>query len=155
MKEKSLTLILSSLLAIVFFAFAAVGCSGNGQGFQVSGQENTNCLQECNVSSVSDIKNLVTDDDKLVINYYDAYIWVVYFSQTGEIEEMMYIYEFENSEDAESAITSRVSELEQISTMIILDSHTIENYITITLKDTSFTGVTRNMLEYNFNGLII
>ncbi len=132
-----------------------VGCSGKGNNFDVSGQSTDGVNDVYFLSSVEEIEELVTDDNKLVINYFDSYLWVVYFDEESKIEHMIYIYEFEDEIKAESMISERTKELSKNKTMTIDNAYNISNYLIVSLTDTSFTNVSRAILENNFNGLIV
>lgn len=151
MKKRSTALFLLVVLAVTFFAFSSSGCSCNN----VFGEENDVNKYLNKIKSIEDIDNLVTDDDRLVINYFDAYLWAVYFSEGGSIEHMTYIYDFKTPEDAESNVKTRKEELERNKTMTIKSARAVDKYIVVDLVDTSFTNVSRNMLEYNFSMLIV
>lgn len=155
MKIKKSTLCIIVVLAVIFLAFSSSACTGNGDSFDVSGKENDESVYVNNITTIEDIDNLVTNDDRLVINYYDAYIWTVYFAEDGSIEHMVYIYDFETEKKAEKNVKSRKEELECNKTMKIKYAKSIDKYVVIDLVDTSFTNVTRAMLENNFSLLIV
>lgn len=155
MKVKCSSALLVSLIVIVVLAFGAVGCADSSDGFVVSGHENNGKIETDTLSTTEDIVNLVTDDDKLVINYFDAYTWVVFFDENRYVENMIYIYKFDSAEAAEDMLSTRKEELEINKTMTVTEAKTIENYIIIYLDDTSFTNVTREMLENNFSQMIV
>ena len=140
------------LLIIMFMLVSTAGCSCDSSKFDVSGHTGDD---KNTIKSVEDITNLVTDDEKLVINYYDAYIWIVYFDNLGTIRSMTYIYEFSDSQEAESMVSTRTEELEKNKTMTIVNARAVEQYLVVDLTDTSFTNVTRSILETNFSGLIV
>lgn len=135
--------------------FTAVGCSGKDNNFNVSGQSTDAVTDKYNFTTVEDIENLVTDDERLVINYFDAYIWIVYFDDDGNIDHMVYIYEFTDETTASSMVEKRCAELEQNKSMTVLSSYSVGNYVLVDLTDISFTNVTRAMLENNFSGLVV
>lgn len=155
MKQNKFLIDIFVVLCVIFITGSVVGCSEKNGRFDVSGQTTGNIIEENLINSLEDIENLVTDDEKLVINYYDAYIWTVFFDESGVIDKMIYIYEFGDEKEAESMVDVRQEQLSQNKTMSITDAISIENFVVITLTDTSFTNVTRGMLENNFNGLIV
>ncbi|MBQ8000693.1 MAG: hypothetical protein IJ298_05670 [Ruminococcus sp.] len=155
MKNKKSAACLLVVLLVIFLSFSSSACTGNGDNFDVSGKENDESIYLNNITTVEDIENLVTNDNRLVINYYDAYIWTVYFAQDGSIEHMVYIYDFETEAKAQKMVKTRKEELECNKTMTIKCAKSIENYVVIDLVDTSFTNVTRSMLENNFSLLIV
>lgn len=107
------------------------------------------------IADVSDIENLVTDGDKLVINYYDAYIWTVFFDETDLVDRMIYIYKFSDETEAESMVKSRSEELKKNKSMKIENAYNVENYVVVELVDESFENVSRSILENNFSLLIV
>lgn len=143
------------LLFLILLMFGLSGCACSNGTFTVYGHENNYDFLENKLNTTEDIKNLVTDDDKLVINYYNAYTWVVFFGDTGNIEHMIYIYSYDSESDAMSLVDDRVKELDLNSTMKIQASKVIDSYVAIDLTDSSFTNVTRSMLEHNFSMLIV
>ena len=151
MKIRSRALFLLVVLTATLFAFSSSGCSFNN----MFGKENEESKYLNLIKTVEDIDNLVTNDDRLVINYFDAYLWIVYFSESGSIEHMTYIYDFKTSDNAEKMVDTRKEELERNKTMTIKNAKAVDKYIVVDLVDTSFTNVTRNMLEYNFSTLIV
>ncbi len=136
------------VLTITLFAFSSFGCTVNN----VSGKESKYLNK---INTVEDIDNLVTNDDRLVINYFDAYLWTVYFSESGSIEHMVYIYDFKTPENAKKMVKTRKEELERNKTMTIKNAKAVDRYIVVDLVDISFTNVTRGILEYNFSQLIV
>ncbi|MGN0453257.1 MAG: hypothetical protein ACI4GZ_05590 [Ruminococcus sp.] len=144
-----------TLLAVMFLSFSACSCSNSTGNFDVSGNDNIPTVEVFSLAAEEDIKNLVTDDDKLVINYYDAYIWTVFFSPDGSIDHMIYIYGFETDEEAASMVEIRTKELKANKTMKILSSASVGRYVVVDLEDTSFAGVERSVLEHNFSQLIV
>lgn len=155
MKNKVSIISIFVVLSVILSISVSVGCSGKKSGFDVSGQTTEGIEDEYFISSVEDIENLVTDNEKLVINYFDAYIWVVFFDEDLKIDSMLYIYEFEDEEKAQSMVSVRKNELSKNKTMSINESYSVDKYVIITLTDTSFTNVSRSILENNFNGLIV
>ncbi len=155
MMNKKSALCLLVVLTVICLAFGSSACTANGDNFDVSGKENDKSIYLNNITTIEDINNLVTNDDRLVINYYDAYIWTVYFAKDGSIEHMVYIYDFETPNKAQRMVKTRKEELECNKTMTIKYAKSIENYVVIDLVDTSFTNVTRSMLENNFSLLIV
>ncbi len=155
MKNKNSALLLLVVLTVVIFAFGSSACTANGDNFDVSGKENDESIYLNNINTIEDIENLVTNDDRLVINYYDAYIWTVYFSDDGSIEHMVYIYDFETPKKAEKMVESRKEELEANKTMKVKQAKAVDSYVVVDLVDTSFTNVTRTALENNFSLLIV
>ena len=149
-QDKLISIVLLFFILIVFASVA--GCSGDNTGFDVSGCTDD---KKDTITSLEDITNLVTDNEKLVINYYDAYIWIVYFDELGSIKHMTYIYSFEDKDKAESMVDTRTEELEKNKTMTIIGARSIDRYLVVELTDTSFTNVTRSILETNFSGLIV
>lgn len=154
MNNKS-ALCLLLVLSVLFLSVASSACTSNGDNFDVSGKENDESVYINNITTIEDIDNLVTNDNRLVINYYDAYIWIVYFAEDGSIEHMVYIYDFETPKKAEKMVDTRKKELECNKTMTIKYAKSVEQYVVIDLVDTSFTNVTRAMLENNFSLLIV
>ncbi len=142
------------LLIMVVCILGLSACTPSDGTFTVYGHENNYDFLEKELNTSEDIKNLVTDDDKLVINYYDAYTWVVFFGDTGSIEHMIYIYSFESNSEALSIVDDRVKELKLNYSMKIQASKVIDSYVLIDLVDSNFTNVSRNMLEHNFSNLI-
>lgn len=147
----SALVIATVLLSSVVFA----GCVSNVEGTEIDDNKNTVETKVFSLESSEDILNLVTDDDKLVINYYDAYIWVVFFGESGIVEDMIYIYKFESEDEAKSMEKTRKEELEKNKTMKITDAYTVGCYVVVELEDSSFSTVTREMLENNFSQLIV
>lgn len=140
-------------MVVLFVLFVAIGTSACSP--QVFGKEKEESVYLNNIVTTEDIDNLVTNDNRLVINYYDAYIWAVYFSEDGSIEHMVYIYDFETEAKAEKMLKQRKTQLESNKTMTIKNARTIGSYVVIDLFDSSFTNVTRSMLETNFSLLIV
>ena len=140
------------VLLIVIVAF---GCSSGNRKFDVSGKSDASLNEVSIINTIEDINNLVTDDEKLVIDYFGAYTWVVLYNEEGFTENMIYVYEFEDAQTAQDVVSVRKNELEQNRTMTVKNSRVIENYVVVDLCDTSFHNVTRNMLENNFKGLIV
>ena len=155
MKHNKFFLDIIIVMCVVVLSGSSVGCSNENGSFSASGQSTSNILQKDFISSVEDIENLVTDNEKLVINYYDAYIWVVFFDESGVIDYMTYIYEFDDKNEAETMVSVRKEQLSQNKTMNVISASLIENFVVVELNDTSFTNVSRGMLENNFNGLIV
>ncbi len=155
MKTKKSVLLLLVVLSVMFFAFSSSACTSDSDNFDVPGKENGESVYLNNITTIEDIENLVTNDDRLVINYYDAYIWTVYFSEDGSIEHMVYIYDFETPKKAEEMVKSRKEELESNKTMTVKHAKAVDSYVVVDLVDTSFTNVTRAMLENNFSLLIV
>lgn len=155
MKNRVSILIMFIVLSVVLSISVTAGCSDNRPSFDVSGQTTQGVSDSNFITSVEDIENLVTDNDRLVINYFDAYIWVVFFNEESKIESMMYIYEFENDETAQSMTSVRSNELSQNKTMTVIQAYCVANYVVVSLTDTSFQNISRSMLENNFNGLIV
>ncbi len=131
------------------------GCSSNVMGLEAKPEDEINKSLFYSIVNAEDIKNLVTDGSKLVINYYDAYIWTVFFTQDDTVESMMYIYKFDSPEKANSMLESRVHELLRNRTVKVNDSKCVENYLLVELVDTSFDGISRDHLEINFSNLIV
>lgn len=154
MKSKYPIIGLSVAAILLIVLTIAVGCSAKQNKFDVSGEENEKALPGY-ISSVNEIDKLVTNDEKLVINYFDAYIWVVHTDNEGSIERMTYIYEFESQSEAMDMVSIRSEELVKNRTMTILRSKAIDEYVVVDLIDTSFATVNRSILEHNFSGLII
>ena len=71
---------ISVLIVVLIIIAASVGCSVQKDNFDVSGMTNDEDFNKAVISTVDDIKNVVTDDDKLVINYFDAYTWIILFN---------------------------------------------------------------------------
>lgn len=147
----SALVIATVLLSSVVFA----GCVSNVEGTEIDDNKNTVETKVFSLESSEDILNLVTDDDKLVINYYDAYIWVVFFGESGNVEDMIYIYKFESEDVAKSMVKTRREELAKNKTMKITDAYSVGCYVVVELEDSSFSTVTREMLENNFSQLIV
>lgn len=154
MKKKFPFIGLSVVAILLIIVAIAVGCSARENKFDVSGEENEKALPGY-ISSVNEIDKLVTNDEKLVINYFDAYIWVVHTDNEGSIERMTYIYEFESQSEAMDMVSIRSEELVKNRTMTILRCKAIGKYVVVDLIDTSFDNVNRLILEHNFSGLII
>lgn len=152
MKKQDKLIAVLLLFSILLLYANLVSCTGVKSNFDVFGHT---ADKENFIASTEDITNLVTDDEKLVINYYDAYIWIVYFDNFGSIERMAYIYTFNTEQEALEMIDVRKEELETNKTMTIINARSIDKYLIVELKDTSFTNVTRSMLETNFSGLIV
>ena len=131
---------------------SAMGCSANKNNPDVP---DFVIEIEKSIKSSKDIENLVTSDDKLVINYYDAYTWVVFFDELGHIRCMTYVYSFADDDEADIMANPRKSELERNRTMTVYSSRAIDEYVVAILTDTSFTNITRSILENNFSGLIV
>lgn len=140
------------LLFVLTIMATAVGCSSDRSKFDVSGY--TENLSDDIVTS-EDIKELVTDDEKLVINYYNAYTWVIYFDNMGSIRYMTYIYSFSDSDEAFAMVDVRKEELEKNKTMTITDAYSVDEFLIVELTDTSFTNISRSVLETNFSGLVV
>ncbi len=155
MKNKVSIISIFIVLSVMLSITVTVGCSGKGNNFDVSGQTTDGIDDAYFISSVEEVEELVTDDNKLVINYFDAYIWIVFFNEESKIEHMVYIYEFEDEAEAESMISERTKELSKNKTMSIDKAYNISNYLIVSLNDTSFTNISRSILENNFNGLIV
>ncbi len=155
MKNKVSIISIFIVLTVMLSITVSVGCSGNKTNFDVSGQTTEGINDNYFISTVEDIENLVTDDEKLVINYFDAYIWIVFFDSDSKIERMIYIYEFEDESKAQAMTAERKNELSKNKTMTINEAYSISNYVVVSLTDTSFTNVSRSILENNFNGLIV
>lgn len=155
MKATKSVALLMIFMTVVFLAFGTVGCDGSGNNFDVSGQENDGKTPYGYIATAEDINSLVTDDDKLVINYYDAYVWVVYFAEDGSIDRMVYIYDFETSDNASNMVDKRKSELASNKTMTVTSAKSIDNFVVIELTDSSFENVSREILENNFSQLIV
>ena len=146
---------LSIAAMILIIVAIAVGCSANKNEFDVSGKEEENILPGF-ISTVAEIEKLVTDDKRLVINYFDAYMWVVYAdTDAAGVERMTYIYKFASENEAQDMVSIRSEELAKNRTMTILRCKAIGRYVVADLKDTSFANVSRSILEYNFSGLVI
>lgn len=144
-------LLATMLLSAVSFA----GCVSNVEGTEIKDNETVAEEEEFSLVSSEDVLNLVTDDDKLVINYYDAYIWTVFFDKSGNVEDMIYIYKFKSEDEAKSMVKTRKEELENNKTMKITDAYSVGCYVIVELEDSSFASVTREMLENNFSQLIV
>ncbi|MBQ4568926.1 MAG: hypothetical protein IJA62_02520 [Ruminococcus sp.] len=155
MKNKVSVISVFVVLSVILSITVTIGCSGKGNNFDVSGQTTDGVDDAYFISSVEEVENLVTDDNKLVINYFDAYIWIVFFDDESKIEHMVYIYEFEDEAKAESMISERTKELSKNKTMTIDSAYNVSNYLIVSLYDTSFTNISRSILENNFNGLIV
>ena len=153
--NKRNTIIGISVITIVILIVVAVGCSAKKEDFNVSGKTNPEITDGIVINSIEDIKSLVTDDNKLVINYFDAYTWVVLCDDQSITEEMVYIYEFDDNNVAEYMLSVRKSELEKNRAMKINSCKVIDQFVVVQLTDSSFHNVTRNMLEINFDGLIV
>lgn len=151
MKRKSAALLLLVILVVMFFTLSSSACAP----YSYSGGEDDESKYLNSINTTDDIENLVTTDERLVINYFDAYLWTVYFSETGSIEHMVYIYEFDSPNKAQKMLKTRVEELERNKTMTVKSAKAVESYIVVDLIDISFTNVTRDMLEYNFSMLIV
>lgn len=149
-KDKFFSIIL--LITSMFLLSSAVGCSADKS--DPSLPDFVNEKQKL-IDSGDDVENLVTGDDKLVINYYDSYIWVVYFDELGHIECMTYVYAFADEEEAQLMAQPRKSELERNRTMTVYTSRAVDEYVVVILTDTSFTNITRSILENNFSGLVV
>lgn len=150
MKNTKSALCILVVLVVVFLTMGTSACTTD-----VSGKEKEESVYLNNIMTMEDIDNLVTSDDRLVINYYDAYIWTVYFSDDGSIEHMVYLYNFETPQKAEKMVKTRKQELECNKTMTIKNARAIDTYVVVDLFDSSFTNVTRSMLETNFSQLIV
>ncbi|MBE6737177.1 MAG: hypothetical protein IKB72_06180 [Ruminococcus sp.] len=146
---------ISVLIVVLIIIAASVGCSVQKDNFDVSGMTNDEDFNKAVISTVDDIKNVVTDDDKLVINYFDAYTWIILFNDDNMPKKMVYIYRFENREEALKMTDIRKSELEKNRTMKVESCRNIEEYVVAELIDTSFDNISRETLENNFNGLIV
>lgn len=140
------------IITFLFLVASVVGCSGDDIDPNLPDFAKDIIKS---IDSSKDVKNLVTDDDKLVINYYDAYIWVIYFDELGNIECMTYIYAFEDESEAELMAKPRGAELERNRTMTVYNSRAVDEYVVVILTDTSFTNITRSILENNFSGLVV
>ncbi len=151
MKRNTIISIIS-ILSVLFLFTSAVGCSGNKNNPDVPDFVTE---IEKSIKSSKDIENLVTSDDKLVINYYDAYSWVVFFDELGHIRCMTYIYNFSDDDEADIMANPRKAELERNRTMTVYSSRAIDEYVVVILTDTSFTNITRSILENNFSGLVV
>lgn len=154
MKRNSIISV-SALMVVLIVVMVSVGCSVPREKFDVSGKINEDNYKYHLIESVDDIKLLVTDDDKLVINYFDAYTWMISFDENDIPDKMTYIYKFDNEKIASEMASVRKSELEKNRTMKVISSFNIEEYVVVTLVDSSFNNVTRDKLEYNFEGLIV
>ena len=154
MKRQTTFYGLSITVIILIVVSIAVCCNARQKNYDVSGVNNENNLPGY-ISDVNEIVNLVTDDEKLVINYFDAYTWVVYTSADGSIERMTYIYKFNSAEEAQKMLKPRTQELSQNRSMTILRCNTFGEYVVVELKDSSFNNVNRSLLETNFAGLVI
>ena len=150
MKYTKSTLCVLTVLFVIFLVMGTSACTTD-----VSGKEKEESIYLNNIVTKEDIDNLVTNDERLVINYYDAYIWTVYFSEDGSIEHMVYLYDFKTSKKAENMVKTRKQELECNKTMTIKNARAIDSYVVVDLFDSSFTNVTRSMLETNFTQLIV
>lgn len=150
MKNTKSALCILVVLVVVFLTMGTSACTT-----YVSGKEKEESVYLNNIMTMEDIDNLVTSDDRLVINYYDAYIWTVYFSDDGSIEHMVYLYNFETPQKAEKMVKTRKQELECNKTMTIKNARAIDTYVVVDLFDSSFSNVTRSMLETNFSQLIV
>lgn len=153
-KVYSQTLILV-LIIVVLSLGINTGCVSVVEGRSGENEPTTVPAGVNFISTTEDIKNLVTDDKKLVINYYDAYIWTVFFDNDNTVKSMVYVYDFKSSEEAENNTELRKKELEKNKTMTITSAYNVENYVVMELEDTSFKGVSREILENNFKGLIV
>lgn len=143
------------LLMISVFPFIAVGCSEQNTNFDVAGDDSVEFTEPETVPFSEQVKSFVTTDDKLVINYFDAYLWIVYFNEDDTVSHMTYIYEFESEDVAKDMVNTRKNELSVNKTMTITDACYIEEYVIIDLTDSSFDGTTRDILEHNFENLIV
>lgn len=149
--------------ALVLFIFSAMltctlivaGCTADNGNFSVSGEENNSGNLHFSIYTVEDIKNLVTTDDMLVINYYDAYKWIVFLNKDDSVGSMIYIYEFESQDRAEEMVFVRASELKKNKTMNILSEKVIENFVIVELTDSSFSSITGEVLRSNFAQLLV
>ncbi len=142
-------------MVVLVIIAVSVGCSVNKDRFDVTGiakEENNN---EFIINTTDDIKNIVTDDDKLVINYFDAYTWIILFNEYNKPSHMVYVYKFEDSKTAIEMADVRRNELEKNRSMVILASRAIDDFVVVDLLDSSFDNVTREVLENNFSGLIV
>ncbi len=155
MKRIIPTVSLLLLVAVLLSGVMSTGCVSNVEGTAINVTTATSEADEFYINSSEDIINLVTDDDKLVINYYDAYVWVVFFDENGYVDNMIYIYRFESEEAAKDMVKTRKQELSQNKAMDITDARHIENYVVVELLDSSFASVTRGILENNFSQLIV
>lgn len=146
---------LLTLILIVFSLAVNTGCVSDVKGTSSENEETTIPAYTNYIDSSSDIDNLVTDDYKLVINYYDAYIWVVFFNQENTVDSMLYAYDFNTCEEAADMVETRRRELQKNKTMTITSAYSVDNYVVMELLDSSFDGLSRDILENNFNGLIV
>lgn len=155
MKYIRSVLVLIMLSSMLTGAFAVAGCTAENGSFSASGEENNSSNLHFSLYTVEDIKNLVTTDDMLVINYYDAYKWIVFLNKDNSVGRMIYIYEFESQDRAEEMVSVRASELRKNKTMSIISEKAIENYVVIELTDSSFSDISGDMLRSNFAQLIV
>ena len=144
----------------LFLAVAAMfctlwGCNSSVKGLDTNSEEDVNINPVYSLKSAEDIENLVTGDNILVINYYDAYIWAVIFDDAGNIDHMIYIYKFDTPEKAHSMTETRKHELERNKTMKVNTAKSVDNFLLVDLVDSSFEGVKRETLENNFKNLIV
>lgn len=153
-KSYSQAFILALILVLFSLSFSA-GCVSVVEGTVGDNEQNSVPMPTNFISSASDVKDLVTDDDKLVINYYDAYVWTVFFGSDDTVRSMVYVYNFEDEQEAEKMVSVRKAELEKNKTMTITAAYRVGTYVVMELNDTSFDGVSRSILEHNFNGLIV
>lgn len=145
----------SALMIVLLIIVVSVGCTVQKDNFDVIGISKDENQSVFAINTVEEIMNVVTDDDKLVINYYDAYTWVVLFDEDNRTTMMLYIYKFDTAEIASDMLKIRKEELEKNRTMTIESCRQIEEYIVVELTDSSFDNVSREMLENNFSGLIV
>ncbi len=155
MKNYTVSKAVALLVAIALLFCTVCGCSSSVQSLETNSDEDINKSLYYTISSSEDIKELVTDDNKLVINYYEAYIWTVFFNEENTVDSMIFIYKFDSPEKAHSMIETRTHELERNKTMRVTNAKSVENYLVVELVDSSFDGLSRERLENNFNNLIV
>jgi len=154
MRKRNYIIGISILTVVLSIVAISVGCSVKDEKFDVSANTDQVKIQKDLLETADDIKNIVTDDDKLVINYYDAYTWIVLFDENDYPKNMMYVYKFESEENATKMINERKKELEMNRSIKVTSAKVIDEFLIIELEDSSFDKIPRGQLEYNFNGLI-
>lgn len=143
------------LMFVVVTVIIATGILANGRDMGVNATTEESVESNYLIDTVVEIDNVVTDDDKLVINYFDMYKWIVYYNESSTVENMTYIYEFSSEKEAQEMVSIRKQELMLNGTISVQDCRAVENYVVVDLVDTSFKNVSRNILEKNFSGLIV
>ena len=143
------------LLLLMVMVFVAVLSTTKQAELDVNAQTQEQKLSENYIGSAEEINHIVTDDYKLVINYFDAYIWIVSFDSKGCVEDMTYIYKFADNYEAQDMVSVRAGELAENETINVKKSYVIDSYVVVEVHDSSFESISREMLEKNFDGLIV